>query len=299
MTVPRPGDLAELVRLPAVLSVPGDTLAGAAASAGWRGAALGASSALQYLGGMALNDWADREVDAVERPGRPIPSGRVPAPLALAVGAGLTAAGVGVAWRLGGRRALAVAGPLAAAVWAYDLALKDTPAGPAAMTACRALDVLLGASVGGPAGLLRAVPAAALVGAHTATVTTVSRHEVSGADPGLLRRAAAATAVVGAAAAWLAWARRPGEGLRGARTRRLVGGGLAGAYTATVGRGWLQAAREGGDAAAVQRAVGGGVVGVTALQAALIAGRGGVLPAMAVAAALPVARILARRRSVT
>ena len=36
------------------------------------------------MAGMALNDYADREIDAVERPGRPIPSGRVTPEFALA-----------------------------------------------------------------------------------------------------------------------------------------------------------------------------------------------------------------------
>ena len=106
---PRPalGDVAELVRLPAVLTVPGDVLLGAAA-AGWpggRGAALGigSGSALQYLAGMALNDYADREVDAVERPHRPVPSGRVTAGFALGLAASLTAAGIAAAG-LAGRR---------------------------------------------------------------------------------------------------------------------------------------------------------------------------------------------------
>src|SRR3954452_3127979 len=74
-------DVAELVRLPAVLSVPGDVLLGAAASGQMRDvprtAGLVAASSCLYLAGMALNDYADREVDALERPGRPIPSGRV------------------------------------------------------------------------------------------------------------------------------------------------------------------------------------------------------------------------------
>src|SRR3989442_15725829 len=37
-----------------------------------------AASACLYLGGIALNDYFDRDVDAVERPERPIPSGAVP-----------------------------------------------------------------------------------------------------------------------------------------------------------------------------------------------------------------------------
>src|SRR4051812_2117383 len=88
------GTLAELVRLPAVLSVPGDVLLGAAASGRRSGVArtagLTASSCCLYMAGMALNDWADRETDARERPGRPIPSGRVSPELALGLAAGLT-----------------------------------------------------------------------------------------------------------------------------------------------------------------------------------------------------------------
>ncbi|MEK8227549.1 UbiA family prenyltransferase [Oerskovia sp. M15] len=43
---------------------------------------------------MALNDYADRELDAVERPERPLPSGRVSPEQALGVATGLTAAGL-------------------------------------------------------------------------------------------------------------------------------------------------------------------------------------------------------------
>ncbi|MFC3737438.1 UbiA family prenyltransferase, partial [Paractinoplanes deccanensis] len=72
-------DLAELVRAPAALSVPGDVVAGAAAAGALRRstAGLAAASVLLYWAGMAANDWADRELDARERPRRPIPSGRV------------------------------------------------------------------------------------------------------------------------------------------------------------------------------------------------------------------------------
>jgi 4-hydroxybenzoate polyprenyltransferase len=79
---------------------------------------------------MALNDYADR---AVERPGRPIPSGRVRPRVALGVAAGLTVAGLGLAGLSGRGRALAVAVPLAGTVWAYDLIVKSTPVGPVAL----------------------------------------------------------------------------------------------------------------------------------------------------------------------
>ena len=75
-----------------MLSVPGDVLVGAAASGQVRdvprAAGLAAASSCLYLAGMALNDYADRDVDAVERPGRPIPSGRVTPGFALGLAGG-------------------------------------------------------------------------------------------------------------------------------------------------------------------------------------------------------------------
>ncbi|MFF9320138.1 UbiA family prenyltransferase [Streptomyces sp. NPDC014735] len=138
----------ELLRVSALFTVPGDALAGAAATgrSPGRGTALAVGASLcLYEAGMALNDWADREEDAVDRPHRPIPSGRIAPGAALAAAGALTAAGLGLAARAG-RPALVVATGLAATVWAYDLRLKHTPAGPAAMAAARALDLLLGAA---------------------------------------------------------------------------------------------------------------------------------------------------------
>ncbi|MBT2397189.1 SCO3242 family prenyltransferase [Streptomyces sp. ISL-100] len=139
---------AELLRVSALFTVPGDAVAGAA-SIGVRpnrGTALAVGSSLcLYEAGMALNDWADRAEDAVDRPHRPIPSGRITPAGALAASGALTAAGLALAAGAG-RPALAVATGLAATVWAYDLALKYTAAAPAAMATARALDLLLGAT---------------------------------------------------------------------------------------------------------------------------------------------------------
>ncbi|MFD4769322.1 UbiA family prenyltransferase [Streptomyces niveus] len=139
---------AELLRVSALFTVPGDALAGAA-SAGVRpnrgtALAVGASLCL-YEAGMALNDWADRDEDAVERPHRPIPSGRITPNAALTAAGALTATGLFLASRAG-RPTLALSTALAATVWAYDLRLKHTAAGPVAMGAARALDVLMGAT---------------------------------------------------------------------------------------------------------------------------------------------------------
>ncbi|MGW8985215.1 SCO3242 family prenyltransferase [Streptomyces parvus] len=231
---------AELLRVSALFSVPGDALAGAAAVGRRPGrgtaSAIGASLCL-YEAGMALNDWADRDEDAIDRPHRPIPSGRISPAAALGAAGVLTAAGLALAARAG-RPALTVATGLAATVWAYDLHLKHTKAGPAAMAAARSLDLLLGATAtadvavpgaGTPGGgglsdnvagvtaaataavvptpgtltaSLPALPAALVLGAHTYGVTAVSRHEAQGGSTGvplavLATTTALATAVLG------------------------------------------------------------------------------------------------------
>lgn len=315
--IPGPGVIAELVRAPAALTVPGDTLVGAA-SAGWpfgrATAGLTVSSVLLYWAGMALNDYADRHVDAVERPERPIPSGRVRPGFALGLSVGLTAAGVGVAALAGGRRATAVAVPLAASVWAYDLRLKATPAGPAAMAVARALDVLLGAGAG---RLRSATSPAAIVAAHTLAVTVLSRREVTGGTPLLPAATLAATGAVGVAAAASTTRRtepaaRP-ESPALLALRRTAGAGLLGCYLGTFGRAQL-AAVAGPSAGRVRRAVGAGVLGLMPLQAALAArasgppggASGGARSAGAalaasglLAAAFPLARHLSRKVSPT
>ncbi|RVU28797.1 prenyltransferase [Streptomyces antnestii] len=139
---------AELLRLPALFTVPGDALAGASAMGlrPGRGTLLAVGSSLcLYEAGMALNDWADRDEDAVDRPHRPLPSGRIRPAAALTAAAAFTAAGLTLAHRAG-RPASLLAGALATTVWSYDLALKHTPAGPATMATARGLDVLLGAA---------------------------------------------------------------------------------------------------------------------------------------------------------
>ncbi|MFC6081285.1 SCO3242 family prenyltransferase [Sphaerisporangium aureirubrum] len=269
--------LAELVRAPAALSVPGDTVAGAAASGtlGRATAGLAAASVCLYWGGMAANDWADRELDARERPERPIPSGRISPRRALGVAAGLTAAGIGLAALAGGRRALAVALPLAGAVWAYDLRAKNTRAGPAVMAACRGLDVLLGAC---GARTAEAVPAALTVAAHTYTVTALSRYEVTGTGPELPAATLAGTAAIAAAAS----GRRPG-----------LAGALATGYAARYGAAQAHAVAE-PSPERLRAAVGAGITGLPLLQGALAARAGAPAAGLAVAAAAPLGRRLAR-----
>lgn len=112
--------------------------------------ALLASSSLMYLAGMVLNDVYDLEVDAVERPQRPLPSGQIPVGQAHFLGLGMLftglALGVGAGLAIGNLRPALVATSLAVLVFSYDRFLKKTPLGPLAMGGCRMLNVLLGMS---------------------------------------------------------------------------------------------------------------------------------------------------------
>jgi UbiA prenyltransferase family len=299
--VTTPSDLAELVRAPAALSVPGDVLAGAAAAGtlgtlGLRACGLGAASVCLYWAGMAANDWADRELDARERPGRPIPSGRVPAGTALGVAAGLTAGGLALAGLAGGWRALGVAVPLAGAVWSYDLWLKGTAAGPAAMAACRGLDVLLGAS---PGPVRRAALPALTIAAHTHLVTSLSRREVTGSDALLPAATLAGTLAVAALPVTPAPA-GPAPAGRFARRiwRRLLATGLAAGYAAGYARPQYRAVAA-PTAANIQASVAAGITGLPALQGALMARSGAPAAAATVALAAPLGRHLASRWSPT
>ena len=282
-------DLARLVRAPAALTVPGDVLVGATRTGPLRPRLLVtmASSVCLYWAGMALNDYADRDLDALERPERPIPSGVVTPGTAVAVASGLTAAGLGLAIAANGRRGLASSLPLAGGVWLYDLALKPTAAGPAAMAALRGLIVLAG---GGQDAVRRGLPAAATVGVHTLVVTWLSRHEVGGAAPVL--PAVALTATCAITAATLCGPNPPGPLSR--TLARLLG--LA--YVATCGRAQLAAAAD-PSAQNVRRAVAAGIHGLMPLQGMLAASAGSPVTAVTVAAAFPVARWLGGKVSPT
>ena len=260
----RARDWLDLIRAPAAFTVLGDTLVGAVAAGRGaqplRAAGLAGSSVLLYWAGMALNDVADAELDAVERPERPIPSGRITRRGAWCAATALTVAGVALAARSGGRAAVAVAVPLAASIWTYDLVAKDTRLGPVVMSACRGLDVLLGA---GADRADRALGPAAALTLHTASVTALSRGEVHGSTSAAAAGSLALTGVVTASA--VASAGSPLDvGLAAAASAR---------YVARVGGAQARAVGD-PSAAQVRTATRAGILGMIPLQAALLAGRG-------------------------
>jgi hypothetical protein len=129
-----------------------------------------------YVGGMYLNDFFDRAIDARDRPGRPIDAGEITAGAVCAIGFGLLAAGVVLMVPLG--LAAASCGTiLAATIVLYDLWHKGNPLSPIVMGLCRAL-VYIGSCV----AVTGALSNAALIGAcalacHVAGITYAAKQE--------------------------------------------------------------------------------------------------------------------------
>ncbi|MFF3495538.1 UbiA family prenyltransferase [Streptomyces sp. NPDC002795] len=273
----------ELLRLPALFTVPGDALAGAAAmgSRPTRGTllAVGASVSL-YAAGMALNDWADRDEDARDRPHRPLPSGRIRPTHALAAAGALTGTGLALACRAG-RTTGAVATALAATVWAYDLHLKGTAAGPAAMGAARALDLLMGATATAPAGT-RGVPGRA---AHAATARAGAGGGVESMRVGAAGRAGVSGigGLLPVAAAAVAGARGVlGRAVPVAAVRAGAGGGVESMRVGATGRAGVSGIAGLLPAAAAAVAGARGVLGRAVPVATVRAGAGGGVESMRV-----------------
>lgn len=279
-------DYLELVRAPAVLTVLGDTLAGGSAAGhalSGRRIVLPLASACLYAGGMALNDYADRETDSRERPERPIPSGRISAGNALTAAAALTMAGLGLSAAGGGRRAFAVGLPLAAAIWTYDLLAKhQAVSGALTMGTCRALDVLMGAGSG---HLRPALGAAGIMGVHTAAVTLLSRGEVEGTTTATASGVAACTGLL--AGAVLA-------GSAGSRNQGLAVLAATAAYTARCAPAQVRAARSPVARNALE-ATKAGIRAMIPLQAALTLRQGNVAAAGVLASVDLLGKILRSR----
>jgi 4-hydroxybenzoate polyprenyltransferase len=184
----------QLIRLPNVVTAAADSLAGwllvtGSLSAQERWLPLLGSSMVLYASGTMLNDVFDFEVDRVERPGRPLPSGKVSRRVAGWLGGLGLALGPCLALASGSAASGLLAAVLALAILGYDIGLKHTWLGPAAMGACRGMNFLLGMThvveLGGPIAWLAALAYAIFV----AGITIASRSEAVGgglARPSLL-----------------------------------------------------------------------------------------------------------------
>ncbi len=175
----------QLIRLPNVVTAAADSLAGwllvtGSLLAPSRWLPLLASSMVLYASGIMLNDVFDFEDDRLERPTRPLPSGRARRRTAAWLGGLGLALGPCVALASGFASSGVLAAALALTILSYDAGLKRTWLGPAVMGACRGLNFLLGmthaAALGGPIAWI----AALAYGVFVAGITIGSRSEAVG-----------------------------------------------------------------------------------------------------------------------
>jgi 4-hydroxybenzoate polyprenyltransferase len=243
----------------------------------WRTAIVLAAMSLFYVGGMYLNDYFDRAIDARERPTRPIPSAQIAASTVAGIGLALLAVGMGLMASMGVTAAL-VGTALAAVVVAYDVFHKGNPLAPVVMGLCRAL-VYCGAAaaaVGSVSGAL--VVAALAMLAYVAGLTYAAKQEamdnVGNFWPLLIL---AAPMVLGLPA------------LQQGPTAAAIYVALIGASAYAIYLLWKRPF-----AGAVPQAVGWLIAAVSLVDAALLAAAGAIAPAIAAAAGFPLTLILQR-----
>ena len=171
---------------------------------------------LFYVGGMYLNDAFDADIDAAERPERPIPSGRVSRQTVYVAGYVMLLFGLALLAYLAsaagfGWMAVWFGLGLAAAIIAYDAYHKTNPVSPLIMGLCRMLvylaaGALVSAAIGAALWFGALASLAWLIG-----LTYVAKQENLGAVKNMWPLAFLAAPVIyggtaAAAAGWLAFA---------------------------------------------------------------------------------------------
>lgn len=182
-----------LLRPPNLFTIPGDVLVGYALAGGIsdghfrRLPGLIGAALLLYAAGLLLNDWCDRDIDARERPSRPLPAGLVSPRAVLIVACVLAVFAIGLA--LTATAAAAVfAVVLLALIVAYNtVARRYAWLGVITMGACRGVNVLMGAAAAGLAGHFPSefVVAAAVECAYIVVVAAIASDEAVRLPPRL------------------------------------------------------------------------------------------------------------------
>jgi hypothetical protein len=129
-----------------------------------------------YVGGMYLNDFFDRKIDARDRPGRPIDAGEIRAGTVSLIGFGLLALGI-VLMIPFGLAAMICGALLAGVIVLYDVWHKGNPLSPLVMGLCRALVYIgTGVALAGNTSHATILGAVALA-SHVAGITYAARQE--------------------------------------------------------------------------------------------------------------------------
>lgn len=142
----------------------------------WHTASVLLAMTMFYIGGMYLNDAFDREIDARERPTRPIPRGEIAPRPVFAVGFGLLVAGMALMTTFGPAAFVAGVG-LSAAIISYDFYHKQNPFSPVLMGLCRLL-VYVGAALASIGAVPGAIWSAGIaMAAHVIGLTYAAKQE--------------------------------------------------------------------------------------------------------------------------
>ncbi|OGV62612.1 MAG: hypothetical protein A2283_13570 [Lentisphaerae bacterium RIFOXYA12_FULL_48_11] len=176
----------QLIRLPNLLTVPGDPLAGYFLAATCCGAGFSLTvvytvlaSLFFYTFGLISNDLFDLREDRQDRPGRPLPSGRI-TPLEVSAVAIILVIVALITAAMTGRLCLLIAGILVFTITLYNfIGKKIAVFGPLNMGLCRGLSLLLGASAVGMAGITCSTVlfAVVLLTVYIAAVTFIAAKE--------------------------------------------------------------------------------------------------------------------------
>jgi 4-hydroxybenzoate polyprenyltransferase len=136
-----------------------------------------------YGGGVVFNDVFDAEIDAIERPERPIPSGRSSIKSGIVLGSCLLILGIAAALQVSYFSG-AIAFTIAILALLYDAIGKHNPiVGPLNMGCCRGGNWLLGVSIISPMVVERWYIALIPI-LYISAITMISRGEVHGGDRG-------------------------------------------------------------------------------------------------------------------
>ena len=129
-----------------------------------------------YHGSMALNDWADFEEDSVERPSRPLPSGKISPKIALGAACGLILGGVALAWILKPALGIWMAGIASLAV-GYNIWLRGRLSGPLSLGLCRSMHLAAPLVLSAQAHLSEYAPIFIAYGLYVFTLSSLARLE--------------------------------------------------------------------------------------------------------------------------
>lgn len=132
-----------------------------------------------YGGGIVFNDVFDTELDATERPERPIPSGRTSKQEAIVLGVILLLVGIIAAWQVSYISALLATFVAFAALFYDSLGKHQGWLGPLNMGICRGGNLLLGVSVA-PAMITQVWFIAIIPIIYIGAITAISQGEVQG-----------------------------------------------------------------------------------------------------------------------